>query len=533
MNGKKLNLFSTVMFGLSAIIGSGWMFGSSQAAKIAGPAAIIAWILGAVLVAMIAMVYVEIGTMFPEDGAMSRFTMYTHGSFLGHIASWANWLSLLAILPIEAVASTQYMSTWPWKWAQWTHGFMSHGELSAQGLMMATLLIFVFTLINYWSVTIMAKFNNLISVFKLVVPLVTMVVLLTAHFDMSNMGTTVSEFMPNGTSSIFIAIGSAGIIYSYVAFQTVINLGNDIHKPAVNIRRGIILSLLISAIIYISLQVVFVVSLPKSVINGGWSNISFNSPFADLAILLNVYWLSTLIYFTAFISPVGSGIAFSASASKSLSSMPKNKHLPKFLSNSNNKYNTPRVALMVDFIVSFLLIMMFKNWALLSRVVAASTLISLLTGPVVAGSLRKMGPDFKRPTKIRGMKWLAPVVFDLISLAIYWSMFPTTVQVIVIIIVGLPIYLIYDYKRGFREFKQKIYASLWMIVHLVGLSVISWLGSSDFGGLNMIKYPMDFLVIIIFSTIVYFWAVNSSYYSGYFDDAKKLNAKVNWDDKDA
>ena len=145
MRDKKLNLFSTVMFGLSAIIGSGWMFGSSQAAKIAGPAAIVAWILGAILVAMIAMVYVEIGTMFPEDGAMSRFTMYTHGSLLGHVFSWANWLSLLAILPIEAVASTQYMSTWPWKWAQWTHGFMKNGQLSFSGIFMATVLILVFS----------------------------------------------------------------------------------------------------------------------------------------------------------------------------------------------------------------------------------------------------------------------------------------------------------------------------------------------------------------------------------------------------
>ena len=530
MRDKKLNLFSTVMFGLSAIIGSGWMFGSSQAAKIAGPAAIIAWILGAILVAMIAMVYVEIGTMFPEDGAMSRFTMYTHGSLLGHIFSWANWLSLLAILPIEAVASTQYMSTWPWKWAEWTHGFMKNGQLSASGILMATILIFIFTIINYWSVTIMAKFNNFISVFKIAVPIITMIILVASHFDLTNMGTNVQQFMPNGTASIFVAIGSAGIIYSYVAFQTVINLGNDIVKPAVNIRRGIIFSLFISAVIYIALQIVFIGALPKSAFSTGWSAINFNSPFADLAILLNVYWLSTLIYFTAFISPIGSGIAFSASASKSLSSMPKNKHLPKFLSNTNNQYNTPRIALMVDFVVSFILILLFKNWALLSRVVAASTLISLLSGPVVAGSLRRMGPDFKRPTKIRGMKILAPVVFDLISLAIYWSMFPTTVEVIVIIIVGLPIYFVYDFRRGFKEFKEKFHASLWLIVHLVGLSLISWLGSNHFGGENLIKYPLDFLVIIIFSTIIYYWAINSAYHSGYFDDAKQLNSTVNWDD---
>jgi len=175
--------------------------------------------------------------------------------------------------------------------------------------------------------------------------------------------------------------------------------------------------------------------------------------------------------------------------------------------------------------------LMFKNWALLSRVVAASTLISLLSGPVVAGSLRRMGPDFRRPTKIKGMKFLAPVVFDLISLAIYWSMFPTTVEVIIIIIVGLPIYFIYDFRRGFKEFKQKLYASLWLIVHLMGLSIISWIGSTNFGGLNLIHYPMDFVVIIVFSTFIYYWAINSSYYSGYFDDAKKLNATVKMDEK--
>ncbi|HCD08270.1 APC family permease [Companilactobacillus crustorum] len=527
---KKLNLFSTVMFGLSAIIGSGWMFGSSQAAQIAGPAAILAWVLGAILVAMIAMVYVEIGTMFPEDGGMSRFTMYTHGSLLGHIFSWANWLSLLAILPIEAVASTQYMSTWPWKWSYWMHSFMKNGQLTFNGIMMATVLLLIFTLINYWSVAIMAKFNNFISVFKLIVPVITMIVLVAAHFDITNMGTSFHEFMPYGSASIFVAIGSAGIIYSYVAFQTIINLGNDILKPSVNIRRGIILSLFISALIYISLQVVFIGALPKSIVSGGWSQINFNSPFANLAILLNIYWLSTLIYFTAFISPIGSGIAFSASASKSLSSMPKNKHLPKWLSNTNNSYNTPRLALLVDFFVSIILITLFKNWSLLSRVVAASTLISLLSGPVVAGSLRKMGPDFKRPTKIKGMKFLAPVVFDLISLAIYWSMFPTTVDVIIIIIIGLPIYFVYDFRRGFKEFKQKFYASLWLIVHLFGLAIISWIGSNEFGGINLVKYPIDFIVILLFSTAMYYWAINSSYHSGYFDDARKLNSTVKWDE---
>lgn len=527
---KKLGLFSTVMFGLSAIIGSGWMFGSSQAARVAGPAAILAWVIGALLVFIIATVYVEIGTMFPEDGAMSRFAMYTHGSLLGHVSSWANWLALLAILPIESVASVQYMSSWPWAWAKWTGVLMNGDQLSGWGIVAATIMLGLFTIINYWSVALMAKFNNAISIFKIFVPIITMIALVSAHFNFSNMGSSFSTFMPNGSSSIFLAISSAGVIFSYVAFQTVINLGNDIKKPSVNIRRGIVISLLVSALIYICLQIVFIGSLPSSIVSKGWGALDFNSPFSDLAILLNIYWLSTLIYFTAFISPFGSGMAFSASASKSLASMPKNQHMPKILANVDNKYDSPRVALLVNFAVSFIMILLFKNWTILSRVVSATMLISLLTGPVVAGSLRRLAPDFKRPTKIKGMKFFAPAAFSLASLAIYWTMFPTTIEVIAIVIIGLPIYIIFDGRQGFNNMKQKIKSSLWMIFQLLFLSLISWIGGTDFGGLGLIKYPLDFVIILVVSVFVYYWAVRSSYRSHYFEEAKELNDSINLED---
>ena len=36
--------------------------------KIAGPAAILSWIIGAVIIIAIALTYVELGTMFPESG---------------------------------------------------------------------------------------------------------------------------------------------------------------------------------------------------------------------------------------------------------------------------------------------------------------------------------------------------------------------------------------------------------------------------------------------------------------------------------
>ena len=68
----KIGLFSAVMLALGSLIGSGWLFGAGEAARVAGPAAIISWILGAVIIMVIAFNYIELGAMFPESGGMSR-----------------------------------------------------------------------------------------------------------------------------------------------------------------------------------------------------------------------------------------------------------------------------------------------------------------------------------------------------------------------------------------------------------------------------------------------------------------------------
>ncbi len=93
MKFQKITLFSGVMLALNSLIGSGWLFGAGTAAKVAGPAAILSWILGAIIIISIALTYVELGAMFPESGGMSRYAQYSHGPFLGFIAAWANFIN--------------------------------------------------------------------------------------------------------------------------------------------------------------------------------------------------------------------------------------------------------------------------------------------------------------------------------------------------------------------------------------------------------------------------------------------------------
>src|SRR3954465_13822586 len=67
--------------GVGSIIGSGWLFGAMNAGQLGGPAAILSWGIGAVMILLIALVYAELGTMFPVSGGVIRFPHISFGSF--------------------------------------------------------------------------------------------------------------------------------------------------------------------------------------------------------------------------------------------------------------------------------------------------------------------------------------------------------------------------------------------------------------------------------------------------------------------
>jgi len=102
---RNLGAWPLMLTGLGSIIGSGWLFGAGRAAHVAGPAAIFTWIIGAVVILAIALTYAELGAMFPESGGMVRYARYSHGSLVGFVAAWANWIAIVTVIPVEAEAS--------------------------------------------------------------------------------------------------------------------------------------------------------------------------------------------------------------------------------------------------------------------------------------------------------------------------------------------------------------------------------------------------------------------------------------------
>jgi amino acid transporter len=65
---RAVGLRGLTFISLGSIIGSGWLLGALTAAKVAGGASIIAWIIGGIVLALLALVHAELGSTYPVSG---------------------------------------------------------------------------------------------------------------------------------------------------------------------------------------------------------------------------------------------------------------------------------------------------------------------------------------------------------------------------------------------------------------------------------------------------------------------------------
>src|SRR3990167_8576319 len=100
---------------ISGILGSAWLFGPYYAVQLAGPSALIAWVLGGLAMMMIAMTFAELSCMFPIAGGNARFIFFSHGVLTSFLFGWMMWLGYAAVAPVETMGVLQYLSAvLPW-----------------------------------------------------------------------------------------------------------------------------------------------------------------------------------------------------------------------------------------------------------------------------------------------------------------------------------------------------------------------------------------------------------------------------------
>ena len=511
---RDVGAIALMFTGLGSIIGSGWLFGAWRAAQLAGPGAVYAWIIGAVVILFVAFTYAELGAMFPESGGAVRYGHYSHGTLVGFVAGWAAWIAIVSVIPVEAEASVQYMSSWPWDWAHalYVHAANGQGELSAAGLWISAVLVVIYFLVNFWSVKIFANTNSAITFFKLIVPAATAVALMCSGFHAENFHIGVHGGAHVGNlAAILTAVATSGIVFSYNGFQSPVNLAGEARHPGRSVPFAIFGSIALSTVVYLMLQVAFLGSVAPEHLGEGWAALEYSSPFAQLALALNLNWLAILLYADAFVSPSGTGSTYTATTARMIYAMERSGTVPEVLGRVHPKYGIPRPAMWFNLLVSFIFLFFFRGWGKLAAVISVATIITYLVVPISVIVLRRTAPNLHRPLRVPGLPLLAPMAFVLATLMLFWARWPHTGEIMLLLILPLPVYLYYQAKGNWRDFGRQMRASWWLLAYLIAITVLSWAGSKEFEGHGYIGYGWDQLCVAVTALGFYLWGVRSGW----------------------
>lgn len=508
---RDLGLWHLTAAAFTGVIGSGWLVGAFYASQAAGPAALITWIVGGAAFLVIALVLADLGATHPESGALVRWPFRTNGRLAATVVGWGIWVAYAVNPPSESAVVLQYAQ-------QHISGLYNTAgsRLTALGTVLALVLMLLFTALNWFGVLLVGRVTAAASVLKFAVPLLTLVVLAVTARHGSNY-TSHGGFAPYGWAEPLSAISTAGIIYAYTGFQAPLDLSGEARDPHRDIPRAVVLGLLLSMVLYIGLQAVFISALPGSQLAHGWAGLDFTSPFAQLAVLLNLGWLSWVLFGDALLSPSGSALVFTASITREAHAMGKNQAIPRWFVHVHQRSGVPRRALVLNFVLGAAILLLLPSW---HKIIAATSELGLFVYSVTmvcqaAFRGRDGGPA--SPWRSFTTRILSPLGFVVASLILYWAQWSNLKIALSLLLVAVVFYAVNVWNgsrsrpgtaasRPAADFlRADLRAGGWLIAYLAAVFLMSWIGG--FGGRDWIGRPWDSVVVAAIALAAYLWGV--------------------------
>jgi len=518
---RELGLIGATWASETSIIGSGWLFGALFAAQAVGGAAVIAWLIAGVVVIVLALAHAELGAMYPVSGGTARFPHFAFGSVAGIGFGFFSYVQAVTIAPIECFAFMQYASYyWPSIYNADTK------NVTGVGFILTIILMAIFVAVNFLAMRIFARVNNVITWWKVAVPVLAIIVLLT-QWHSGNFTAGGTGFMPGGIKALFGALPAAGIIFAYSGFEQCDQLAGEIKNPGRNLPRAIVISVLIGTAIYCLLQVAFIVALPPAMLasHGGLIGLScpetgtcnpsiaeLNAgPFAAVALFAGLGWLAHILRIDAFVSPSGTGLIYTTGTSRVSYGLARNRYAPQIFGRVSRN-GIPWVGLIGAFLIGLLFLLPFPSWHSLVGLITGASVLMYAGAPLSLGAFRRQLPDADRPYRMQAAWFLAPAAFVVSDLLIYWSGFEVIWKLGIVLVIGyvlIGISMAFDPQRPPLDWKSAVWLPAW----LIGMGLISWQGQYSGGGVappvntGHIGFWWDMLIVAGFSLAIYYWAM--------------------------
>src|SRR5262249_37636640 len=275
-------------------------------------------------------------------------------------------------------------------------------------------------------------------------------------------------FNPGGLKAILVAVSTGGIVFSYLGFEQADQLAGESRNPKRDIPLAIIGSIGIGTVHYILLQIAFIGALPTPAISSTWDQEGkglyalFTSPFADIATLVSLGWLATVIFIDAVISPGGTGVIYTTGSSRVAYGLSRNGYVPSIFEWTNQRA-VPWVGLIAAFITGCICFLPFPSWQSLVGLITSASVLMYAGAPLSLSAFRKQLPAQERPFRLPAAEILSPLAFAVANLIILWTTWNTDWKLGVSILIGYVI-LIGNRMLHLNEHRPNInwHAAVWL-----------------------------------------------------------------------
>jgi amino acid transporter len=326
-------------------------------------------------------------------------------------------------------------------------------------------------------------------------------------------------FLPYGAAGITMSIPL--FFWSYTGFEGIVVPAEEVKKPSFTIPMSMILTILISIVVYCVIAVVFVGMLDwqgLGLASHDWVGLSkVASPLSDAAKALNLPWLAAIAVIGAVIATGGSGGSWVLIQGRMPFAMAQDKLFWSAMGKVNKKYGTPVASLVFTSILTTIVLVAIPNFGSVALVASLAVIVPYAAASLSLTVLRVTKKDVKRPFKLPCAKAITLIGFVLSTYLMYWASWPWTFVGVALMLTGYPAYLFVS--RHGLEVKR----NLWIPVYLLSVLMVSILGDSSFvfenfmrfEPLNILTMPYDIIALTIIGVSIYFWAykVNIKYKS--------------------
>ena len=393
---KNLAAVDLLMLGIGAVIGTGiFVLTGVAAAKYAGPAVPLSFILSGLTCALAGLAYAEFASIVPASGSAYTYAYASLGEFIAFIVGWNLILEYTVTSSAVAVG-----------WSGYVVGlFASAGLVLPHELVVApaeggifnlpAVLITLFLSFLLVRGTKESVKLNRILVFVKLAAIFLFLVLAAPHVDATNW----EPFLPFGYSGV--VSGAAIVFFAYIGFDAVATTAEECRNAARDLPVGIIGSLFICTLLYAVVAAVLTGVVPYSMLDTAepvafaLRHIGYNVGSAIVAVGA-ICGITTVLLVLLY----GQSRIFFA--------MSRDGMVPANVCKIHRRFHTPyRVTILGAIFVSA--IAGVFPIGMIAEMANIGTLSAFLIASIGVMVLRKTEPDLKRNFKCPAVWLIAPL----------------------------------------------------------------------------------------------------------------------------